>query len=139
VSAATFDSQLATAIEALAGTPTRFDSDRIIVQRIPAGSTYYALRVDVIGEDGREDANTVRELAGFEIDVKYRLGAAEAERTYTVGNMLTIQSSLISRTFYRDLAAVYKTAEDKPPEVSEEAERVGRIISFTVSGVVFLA
>ncbi len=116
-------SDLATAIEALDGSPTRMVSDsRTDLEAISSGATKYQLDVTPVGRT-TDDANTARVRAKANIRLFHMLADSTDERTYTEGNLQTNITAITVGSWWRDLAAV----EDIPEEVNFEYDPVSRI------------
>lgn len=104
---------IAVAIATLTG-GTRLGSDLSEnVERIPAGGLRFALKSLVSAPQIRSNdtSSSGRVTIAMELAVHYRLGAAEAERTYTEGNRLTHMSSLLNPIWWEAITGVGGIAE----------------------------
>jgi hypothetical protein len=104
---------IAVAIATLTG-GTRLGSDLSEnVERIPAGGLRFALKSLVSAPQIRSNdtSSSGRVTIAMELAVHYRLGAAEAERTYTEGSRLTHMSSLLNPLWWEAISGVGGIAE----------------------------
>lgn len=123
---------LATAVEGLSTSPVRMASDhRTDLEEIASGATKYQLRVSQVAVDER-NGNVVYPAADCEVVVHHRLSGAE--RTYTEGAMAVDLASLTASAFWSGIAEVYDVSAG--PEASESPERVGNVVSYTVTAQV---
>ena len=126
--------QAATAIEALGSSPTRMGSDRRTdLESIASGATKYQLRVWHASKDDQFSSNVNYDVAAIEVAIHHYLASATAERTYTEGAMLTEQDSLLAKSFWTDLDAVFGVDDQLLPGTTESPERVGNVISYTIA------
>jgi hypothetical protein len=129
---AQLDAQAAALIEALGCTPTRLGSDhRLDLEKIPAGAARYQLRVFPPAIDERRGGNVVYAVAELAVAIHYRLGLAEAERTYTLGDHQTDSLAMLERDYWTALAAVFDVTQG--PSMEEAIARVGNVLSYTVA------
>lgn len=125
-------SDLATAVQTLVG-GARYASDyRTDLEKIQSGNTRYQIRGAAAGS--AQDSNVTYQRAQVQISVHYALPGSE--RTYTEGAMQTHHASLLSLAWWRAIASVHEILIDDAPQV--EIERVGKVITYTVTATVTL-
>jgi len=132
---------VATAIATLTS-GTRLGSDlSAAVERIPASGLRFQIKSIVSAIDGSQ-SNTERPVLALEVKIHRRLGASEAERTYTEGVRLTHQQALVDPSWWRAIAGVYAIAAkgDANTSLSDlTRDGDGEVISYTVTvGVVLV-
>ena len=127
-------SDLAIAVPALLpGNALRYASDyRFDLEKIQSGVTRYQIRGASAGV--KFDSNFTYPNARAQVLVHYALPGAE--RTYTEGVMQSQLASLISLAWWRALASVHDMSLEDAPQV--EIERVGKVITYTVTAIVTL-
>ncbi len=124
--------QAAAAVAAISGVDGRLPADyRGNVGGLVAGETRFALRGNEIAKDER-NSNVVYPIGSIELDMVHRLADPLDERAYTEAEMLTHQSVLVAKSWWRALAAAHSVF-DSNLEVSEEATRTGNVIKYTVA------
>lgn len=131
-SLATLDGNIATAIAALSGTPSRCDSDmRDNLEGLAAGAYKFQLRADHLTEIEGSSSNVAWQAATINVVMHHELASPSAERTYTKGVMLTHQKSLMDPSWWRAITGVYGVEEG--PTLQSEAERIGNTISYEMA------
>lgn len=127
---------VAAKVEALTGA-TRLASDlRNDFEQIALGASRYQL-VGIVGGFVPSSA-TPRVQVAMRLTVARRLGAGEAERTYTMGAMLTNLSQLLTPDWWRTVTGVHDVVV-APAMDSDDLVRVGNVISYQVDAVVSAA
>ena len=120
-------SQLITAVDAIAG--SHMTSDYRTDVALPSGTQDFQVRVDDMRVD--PDSNLGYRQVEIEIAVFRDVGATESSTELDA--MRSLQTSLTTRAFFDDLAAIRECVE--VPEVVERIERVGNVLSFTVRAI----
>lgn len=129
------DAAVAAKVETLAQAPTRMASDyRADLEGVQAGSTKYQLRTHLSAFDHR-DANNTLQVASVEVSLHRKLSGAE--RDYTLDEMLSAQLALVDPKWWEAIAEIKEVrrvggARDGP-EIVDEPERIGNIVSYTVA------
>lgn len=127
---------------------TRLGSDLSeAVERIPASSLRFQVKSNVSAPKIRSNdtASSAPVTLVMEVSVHYRLGAAEAERTYTEGNRLTHMSSLLNPLWWEAISGVAGIAEpvdQARPNVSLSdftREGDGEVITYRITVAVIVA
>lgn len=134
MSALTFDTQIAAKAVTLAGTPSRMLTDHLTSPTIPESANRFQLQVNASAAARR--SNTTAIVATAVLRILHRLGPSEAERDYTLQNMLTNQAAIADRSWW-DVAAVQRISEE--PAIQTPAERVGDVILFEFATTVILS
>ena len=117
------------------------------VERIPAGGLRFALKSVVSAPKIRsnDSASSARVTLALEVSVYYRLGAAEAERTYTEGNRLTHMTALLNPLWWEAISGVAGIAEpldQARPNVALSdftREGDGEVITYRITVAVIVA
>lgn len=112
---------------------TELASDHLETQAIAASANRYQI-VALGATVSSPDSSTPRVNVFFKIHVHHKLGAAEAERTYTEGNLQTWCDALVQPDWWR-VTDVQDVVVD--PEIAlDDVRRVGDVVSFTVTAAV---
>lgn len=125
---------LATAIAALATSPTRLGSDyRVDLEAIPAAGTRFQLRASQVVTDEAFNSNVTYDVGGYEITIHHRL-VTPTNEAYARGTMLTDQNTLTDPVWWRAISGVNSIVDG--PELVDEPARIGNVISYTVAAQV---
>jgi len=127
---------VSTVTSAMSKTAVRYDSD-VRRGRIEAGQVRYQIRHGQQGEDSSLNSGVSYAICATEIEIYYRLGAAEAERTYTLTGMRLLQATLSLASTWRGKSTTY-TVIDGPVVSQPEAVSLD-VIGFTITLSVLLA
>jgi hypothetical protein len=119
---------------------TRLGSDlSTAVERIAAGALRFQLKTIWGGIYAQSNVNLAR--LNLDVSIHRRLGASEAERTYTEGALLTHQASLFDLTWWAARAGVFDVWS--PPSSSQSdlsRDGDGEVISYRLTvGVICAA
>lgn len=99
-------------------------------------TTRYQLRVSQIGRAG--NSNVPTRVAAFAVSIVRKLGAAEAERTWTEGGLLTLLDKITDADWWAEptgIAGVRSVASD-PRAIGVTTERTARVIETVIGPVV---
>jgi len=107
---------------------TRLGSDyRDDLEKVPAGSTRFALRGGPSAIDA-SDSNVEYVVEALELVVRHRLATPTNERAYTEGAMQSWLATVIDADFWRGLASAHEVVTVPSYEVARE----GALIVVTV-------
>lgn len=125
---AAFDATLAAAFVAIPGVSlARLGSDYSDEwDRIQPGETRFQLRTTPVGFAG--DSNQLWQVVVADFTFAHRLADPLNERAHTLGDYLTIRSTVSRLAWWRALAGVHAAAT---PRLEESVERVGHVIRWT--------
>lgn len=112
---------------------TRYASDiEIAALAHAAGATHFRIVSGVALQV--EDSNNTFSIVSVEIVVRYRLGASEAESTYTDGDKLTWQLAIAAESWWKSISEIHSFYNDGDPEISS-TEREGDILEWSVESI----
>lgn len=129
-------SDVATAVEALACSPTRMLSNvRTDLESIAAGATKYQLLVTPAGRT-RDDSNVDSVLASVMLLLHHKLADSTDEEAFSEGNLQTDLTSMTTRSWWEALTSVFGIDAEKDFEVAQTRE--GNVYSMTLSVTVIV-
>ena len=131
-SLATVETNIATAIAGLTGTPVRCGSDMVTnLEGLAAGAVKFQLLKDHLTEIEHGSSNVAWPAATITVTMHHQLSSSTNERAYTSSTMLTHQKSLMDPSWWRAISGVFEVREG--PTLQSEAERVGNTISYSMA------
>jgi hypothetical protein len=125
-----------TTTAAMSLTAVRYDSD-VRRGRIETGEVRFQARHGQQGEDSSLDSAVSYAVVASEMELYYRLDAAEAERTYTLTGMRLLQATLSLASTWRGQTSVYNVIDG--PVISQPEAVSLDVIGFTITLSVLLA
>lgn len=129
------DAEIATDLEALSPITTRMASDfRRDRETVASATASYQLRAWRM-EENQMHSGASRKRIRVQVDVHQQVPTIASERTLMLAGLDTTLTSILTRSFWSDMAAVYKVVDDGDefPTVTEAPELTARVMSFGVA------